>query len=137
MTSRQPPWFALTLLEQCGGGNDAAPVHEAAASAMRAHATAVTRASAVAPDEAARQLMDYAESVAAFKVFFPEHQATSTFGPFTGFALSKVHADGQVGEYWFLRAGPLLLFATYFCEKQDIGKEKRVVMKALASLRID
>lgn len=63
-------------------------------------------------------------------------RTAAAFGPFTGFALSKAHADGQVGQYWFLRAGPLLLFATYFCEKQDVGKEKRAVLKALASLRI-
>ena len=62
--------------------------------------------------------------------------AAAAFGPFTGFALSKAHADGQVGQYWFLRAGSLLLFATYFCEKQDVGKEMRVVMKALASLKV-
>ena len=63
-------------------------------------------------------------------------RAAAAFGPFTGFALSKAHADGQFGQYWFLRAGTLLLFATYFCEKQDVGKETRAVTKALASLRI-
>ena len=63
-------------------------------------------------------------------------RAAATFGPFTGFALSKEHEDGQVGQYWFLRAGPLLLFATYFCGKQDIGRETRTVTKALATLRV-
>ena len=63
-------------------------------------------------------------------------RAAAAFGPFTGFALSKQHDDGQAGRYWFLRAGPLLLFATYFCDKQDAGREARAVTKALASLRL-
>jgi hypothetical protein len=58
----------------------------------------------------------------------------ASFGPFTGFALRSEHDNGQVGQYWFLRAGKLLLFATYFCEKQHVGQETRAVMKALTSL---
>ncbi len=63
-------------------------------------------------------------------------RAPAAFGPFTGYALEKVHDDGQAGRYWFLRAGPLLLFVTYFCDKQDAGKEARIVAKALGSLRV-
>jgi hypothetical protein len=63
-------------------------------------------------------------------------RAPAAFGPFTGYALEKVHDDGQAGRYWFLRAGPLLLFVTYFCDKQDAGKEARIVAKALSTLRL-
>jgi len=63
-------------------------------------------------------------------------RAAAAFGPFAGFALNKQHADGQTGQYWFLRAGPLLLFATYFCDERDAGRETRAVMKALGSLRV-
>lgn len=60
----------------------------------------------------------------------------AAFGAFTGHALEKLHDNGQAGRYWFLRTGPLLLFVTYFCEKQDAGKEARIVEKALGSLRV-
>jgi hypothetical protein len=63
-------------------------------------------------------------------------RAPASFGPFTGFTLGKEHDDGQAGQYWFLRAGRVLLFATYFCAKQDAGREERAVMKALATLRL-
>lgn len=60
----------------------------------------------------------------------------AAFGPFAGYALEKVHDDGQAGRYWFLRAGPVMLFATYFCDKRDIGKEAAIVARALNSLRL-
>ena len=63
-------------------------------------------------------------------------RAAAAFGPFTGYVLRRQHDDGQAGQYWFLRAGPLLLFATYFCDKRDAGRETRAVTKALASLRL-
>lgn len=82
---------ATALLAACGGGNDNAVTPESAASAMRAHAlsakpssaaTAAVAAAAttITPEESARQLMDFGESV--FKAYFPEHQTTQTFGPF-------------------------------------------------------
>lgn len=73
---------AAALLAGCGGGDNPAPAHEAAATALRAHTLSVKAASAVAPDEAARQLMDYAEARSDLKVYFPSHQATQDFGPF-------------------------------------------------------
>lgn len=71
----------LGTLAACGGGTEAPTTQmpAAAAAAMRLKAQAV-RASAVSPDEAARQLMDFAETT--FPEYFPEHQATLTFGPF-------------------------------------------------------
>ena len=60
----------------------------------------------------------------------------AVFGPFAGYTLTTEHADGQVGRYWFLRAGSLLLFATYFCAKQHVGQEAAAIKKALASLRL-
>jgi hypothetical protein len=59
-----------------------------------------------------------------------------THGAFSGYKLRKEHDDGQVGEYWFLRARNALLFATYFCAKEDVGREAGVVKKALDSLRL-
>jgi len=72
---------SLGTLAGCGGGAEAptAQTPAAAAAAMRLKAQAV-RASTVSPDEAARQLMDFAE--ATFPQYFPEHQATLTFGSF-------------------------------------------------------
>jgi hypothetical protein len=63
-------------------------------------------------------------------------RAAAAFGPFSGYALRKEHEDGQVGQYWFLRAAHVLLFATYFCDKHDAGREARAVTKALATLRV-
>ncbi len=63
-------------------------------------------------------------------------RAAAAFGPFAGYALEKLHDDGQAGRYWFLRAGTLLLFVTYFCEEKDAGKEARIVEKALNTLRL-
>lgn len=72
---------SLGTLTGCGGGADSptAQTPAAAAAAMRQKAQAV-RASTVSPDEAARQLMDFAETT--FPQYFPEHQGTLTFGPF-------------------------------------------------------
>jgi hypothetical protein len=80
---------ASALLAACGGGADTTSVTpQDAAGAMRAHALSAKAGAAnvkiaaatVTPEEAARQLMDFGESV--FKVYFPEHQTTQTFGPF-------------------------------------------------------
>ncbi len=65
-----------------------------------------------------------------------EPRNAAAFGPFIGYALRKEHDDGHAGQYWFLRAGRVLLFATYFCDKRDVGREARVVQNALATLRI-
>lgn len=80
---------AAALLAACGGGSDtpAGVSHAAAADALRARAlaapaAAAVRAEAVTAEQAAEQLMNFAESVAAFKIYFPEHASTATFGPF-------------------------------------------------------
>ncbi len=133
---------ASALLAACGGGADTATVTpEAAASTMRAHALSskadtsniyvnAAAAAAVTPEEAAKQLMDYAETV--FKVYFPEHQSTLTFGPFryrlysSGIILGVVVTAGDptystVGDVYVmggvfgnspLRVGPLTSFIT-------------------------
>ncbi|MFO0989717.1 MAG: hypothetical protein U1F37_20575 [Alphaproteobacteria bacterium] len=59
----------------------------------------------------------------------------AAFGPFVGYSLER-EEDGQLGQYWFLRAGPLLLFVTYFCDQLHAGKEARIVAAALSSLRL-
>lgn len=78
---QQPKIAALTLLATallaaCGGGDTAAPTLSASvASAPREQAQAVT------PEDAARQLLDFAEG-SVFKTYFPGHPDTQTFGPF-------------------------------------------------------
>lgn len=78
---------------------------------------------------------DLVESIEDMKLA-DRPRAEAALGPFTGYTLEKTHEDGQAGRYWFLRAGPLLLFVTYFCEKQDAGKEAGIVAKALSTLRL-
>jgi hypothetical protein len=78
---------------------------------------------------------DLVESIEDMKLQGVPRAAVS-FGSFTGVALTKEHDDGQVGQYWFLRAGRVLLFATYFCDRQDIGRETRTVTKALQTLHV-
>lgn len=78
---------------------------------------------------------DLVESIGDMKLADVPRRAAA-FDPFTGYALAKQHEDGQAGQYWFLRAGPVMLFVTYFCEKSDAGKEARIVAQALGSLRV-
>lgn len=78
---------------------------------------------------------DLLESIDDMKLAdVPRHAAPH--GSFSGYTLKKDFDDGQSGQYWFLRAGPLLLFATYFCAKEDAGRETRAVKQALDSLRL-
>lgn len=78
---QQPRIAALTLLAAalmtaCGGGDTAASSTTASlAAAPREQAQAVT------PEDAARQLLDFAEG-SVFKSYFPNHPDTQTFGPF-------------------------------------------------------
>jgi len=76
--------LAVGVLAACGGGNGggelASPATPAdAVSTLRARALAAA-ATQVAPEEAARQLMDFAE--ATFKEYFPSHQPTQVLEPF-------------------------------------------------------
>jgi hypothetical protein len=67
-----------SMLAACGGGAES-PVAPAAALAMlRAQALAVP--GAVTPEEAARQLMDFGESM--FPEYFPGHKTTQSLSPF-------------------------------------------------------
>ncbi|MBI3370025.1 MAG: hypothetical protein HY021_16665 [Burkholderiales bacterium] len=74
--------LALLILAGCGGGNppDAAVTPAAATAALRAKILAASDA-AVAPEEAARQLMDFAES-SAYRIYFPSHEPTQVSGAF-------------------------------------------------------
>jgi hypothetical protein len=78
--------------------------------------------------------LDLFESIEDMKLAGVSRRSVA-FGPFEGYALEREESD-QSGRYWFLRAGPLLLFVTYCCERQDAGKEARLVAKALATLRL-
>lgn len=70
-------------LAACGGGSGTmeAATPAGTASALRAQANALRNAG-VTPEEAARQLMDAAESTAAYAAYFPSHQPTQSAGPF-------------------------------------------------------
>lgn len=102
----------------CGAGIDD-PVQSAdpqvtVATKLRARALALsTAAGAVAPEEAARQLMDYAESV--LKDYFPGHQPTGVLVPFhyryypeTGAYLGVVVSEAAGYEYLgvYVMGGP-------------------------------
>ena len=55
-------------------------------------------------------------------------------GAFRGIELSY-DADGTHWRRWYLRHGPVALFATYNCSIDDKGKEDRDVNQMLSSLR--
>lgn len=67
---------AAAALGACGGGDAPPP-----GTASPAAALVRERAQAVTPEDAARQLLDFAEG-SAFKIYFPSHPETQTFGPF-------------------------------------------------------
>ncbi len=77
---------------------------------------------------------DLTESIEDMKLAGVPRRAAA-FGPFVGYSLER-EEDGQLGQYWFLRAGPLLLFVTYFCDRQHAGTEARIVAAVLSSLRL-
>ena len=77
---------------------------------------------------------DLAESIEDMKLTGVARRPAA-FGPFAGYALEREEGE-QRGQYWFLRAGPVMLFITYFCDRQDAGKEARIVAQALSSLRL-
>ncbi|HEY0919225.1 hypothetical protein [Devosia sp.] len=70
-------------LGACGGGSDTmeAATPAVTASALRSQAQALRNAG-VTPEEAARQLMDAAESAPQYAGYFPSHQPTQSAGPF-------------------------------------------------------
>lgn len=77
---------------------------------------------------------DLTESIEDMKLAGVPRRAAA-FGPFVGYSLER-EEDGQLGQYWFLRAGPVMLFVTYFCDRQHAGTEARIVAAALSSLRL-
>ena len=94
------------VLQSCGGGREAVPsAPQQAVDSLRARALAVAaQAVAVAPDEAARQLMDFGE--AQFPQYFPSRQPTQSLPPFayryypqTGVYLGVVVSAGLGNEY--------------------------------------
>jgi len=106
---------AVLTLSACGGGSQppaAGATPAAAVERLRLRALAVA-ASAVAPAEAARQLMDFGE--AQFPQYFPSRPATQSFGPFqyrhyaeSGIYLGVVVQQGQGYEYLgvYVMGGP-------------------------------
>lgn len=77
---------------------------------------------------------DLIESIEDMKLADGAREAAA-HGPFVGYTLRQ-EEDAQAGQYWFLRAGAVLLFVTYFCAKEDAGREAAAVKKALDSLRL-
>lgn len=93
-------FLMLSGLTGCGAGADSALSPQATVSALRLQAAALAAEPEIAPDEAARQLMDFGE--ARYSVFFPGHPATQSFGPFvfrfypeTGIYLGVVISAGS------------------------------------------
>ena len=75
---------AAVLVSACGGGDRAAePMTPAAAVArLRTALLAINAADvAVTPEEAARQLLDFAEA-SDYKIYFPSHEVTQASPPF-------------------------------------------------------
>lgn len=119
-------------LAGCGGGEDTASVMPAApqaAAPMSALAAQSPAASTVAPEEAARQLMDFAEST--FPAYFPGHKTTQSLAPFVyryypetgiylgvvvtaggGYELNGVYVLGGAFGASPLYVGPLTTFIT-------------------------
>jgi hypothetical protein len=56
-------------------------------------------------------------------------------GDFDGLSFSY-DVDDEYWSEWYLKAGPILLFATYSCAAEDEGKEDEVVEAVLETLRI-
>jgi hypothetical protein len=75
---------SVLLLAACGGGAGVTPPSAATGTSPTAVVAVlraqVTAAAAVAPQQAADQLMDFAES--HFPQYFPDHEADSSAGPF-------------------------------------------------------
>ena len=57
-------------------------------------------------------------------------------GSFVGYSLGTELESGSACRSWFLRAGTLLLYATYICGKEHVGREDAAVGSALDSLRL-
>lgn len=103
-------------LAACGGGTDRIETATPAgtASALRAQAQAL-RSAGVSPEEAARQLMDAAESAPAYRQYFPSPRPTQSLPPFafrfypeTGVYLGVVVTAGmgyEVGSVYVM-GGP-------------------------------
>lgn len=104
------------MLTACGGGSDTmeAATPAGTASALRAQAQAL-RSAGVTPEEAARQLMNAAESAPAYRQYFPSQQPTQSLPPFafrfypeTGVYLGVVVTAGmgyEVGSVYVM-GGP-------------------------------
>ncbi len=58
-------------------------------------------------------------------------------GGFTGFRLEGEDDRDRAWQFWFLRAGTLLLFVSYNCEQDAVGEEEEAIAEALASLRLE
>lgn len=63
------------------------------------------------------------------------HRIEAGCGPFTGYHLYGDDDEGHLREYWFLRAGILILFVEYSPAAAEDSGEEDDVAEALASLR--
>lgn len=108
------PWLLAVLLAACGGGDPPSQAAGAqrAAEQLRLRARALSAAS-VAPAEAARQLMDFAQ--AQYPQYFPSAQPTQSLPPFvyrhypqTGVYLGVVITAGMGYEHLgvYVMGGP-------------------------------
>lgn len=101
------------LLAACGGSRETtSATPQEAVTVLRARALAAA-ATAVSPEEAARQLLDFAES--QFPQYFPSSQATAALAPFvyryysqTGIYVGVVITSGQGYNYLgvYVMGGP-------------------------------
>ena len=149
-------WLVMAALAAatagCGGGAQAptkAPTAEAAISALRSQSQAIS-AVAVSPQDAAEQLMDFAES--RFPQFFPRHSLTQSAAPFayryyseTGIYLGVVvAADGQGNVYVMGGAfggapayvGPLSAYITPVAAPSCVGTSTGAVTFSPCSLDV-
>jgi hypothetical protein len=130
------------LLAGCGGSGDAGQSIDAtpaaAVATLRAQAQLIATTSAVTPQQAAEQLMNFAE--ATFPQFFPGHKTTATLNPFvyrfygetgsylgvvvidaSGYAVNGVYVMGGVFGSAPSYVGPLTAFITPTATSGDNG----------------
>jgi hypothetical protein len=116
---------AAVLLAACGGGSDSEGLNAAPQAALSAapQAAVLLPGTSVTPEEAARQLMDYAE--ATFGAIFPGHPTTGSLPPFAyraypgGIYLGVVVTDGTPYVYGHVYVVGIL--GGTFANPHDVG----------------
>ncbi|WP_325420506.1 hypothetical protein [Aquabacterium sp.] len=146
------------LMAACGGGADeaadrAATADASAQTAPRARAMAVSSAASIAPEEAARQLMDFAQQ--QFPAYFPGQAATASLDPFvyryypatgtylgvvvkagSGHALGSVYVLGGAFGSELIRVGAVSDFITPVAPGFDLtpAADKVVVVQGSSTV---